>query len=84
MFFTSFSLTEPNRTCFSLVFHLPNLIEHVFHFTNLIEHRIELTDDTPVFTRQYPIPQALQEVLQEQISLLLEQGIIELSRSPYG
>lgn len=52
--------------------------------TNLVVHRIELTDAVPVFIRQYPIPQALQGVLQEQINKLLCEGVIEPSESPYN
>ena len=61
------------------IFHLPG--EHL-STCNLVEHKIETVDDVPINVRQYPIPQALQEVVRDQVDKLLAADIIEHSDSP--
>ena len=63
------------------IFYLPG---EPLPATNLVEHRISLIDDIPVNIRQYPIPQALQEFVREQINVLLQAGVIEPSESEYN
>ena len=52
--------------------------------TRLIEHDIVLQDDTPVFARPRPIPFHLREVVHEQISRMLELGVIQKSVSSWS
>ena len=52
--------------------------------TNLGEHRIDLTDDTPVRCKSYPVPYALYDDMEKEIRGMLEMGIIEPSDSPYN
>ena len=52
--------------------------------TNAIHHRIETGAAHPVFVPPYRVPQALQPVLREQIKEMLEQGIIEPSKSEWA
>ena len=63
------------------IFHLPS---ERLPATNLVEHRIDLINEIPIYVRQYPIPQALEEFVRLQINILLETGIIEHSTSEYN
>lgn len=49
--------------------------------TNLIEHKIETGDAEPIFKRPYPVPHALRNELKDQISKMIEDGIIVPSTS---
>ena len=40
------------------IYHLPGKRQPA---TNLVEHRIDIIDEIPIYVRQYPIPQALEE-----------------------
>lgn len=54
-------------------------------FTNLTEHRIPIKEGTtPIYTRQYRIPETQQIELNKQIKELEQQGIIEPSFSPWN
>ena len=48
-----------------------------------VEHRIELTEE-PKKKSPYPVPPALREVLNNQISEMIEQGVIRECSSPYA
>ncbi len=49
------------------------------------EHEsFELTDDVPVYCRQYPLPRAAREAVKECMKEFLEAGIIKPSISPYN
>ena len=63
------------------IFYLPG---EPLPATNLVEHRINLIDDIPINIRQYPLPQALQDFVCEQIGVLLKAGVIEPSESEYN
>lgn len=53
-------------------------------FTNNVKHEIRLKDDTPVHVKSYRYPFALKNEVQNQVSKLLEDGIIRPSQSPYS
>lgn len=53
-------------------------------FTNEIKHGIRLKDEAPVYTKSYRYPQVLKQEVQQQVSKLLEQGIIRHSISPWN
>jgi O-acetyl-ADP-ribose deacetylase (regulator of RNase III) len=48
------------------------------------EHEIKLSDNTPVSSPQYPIPYHLRDVVRAQLDLLLKQGVIRPSKSPWN
>ena len=48
------------------------------------EHRIDLTTDTPVRSKPYPVPHAIRESLKMDIDAMLEMGVIQKSSSPYA
>ena len=52
--------------------------------TNLIEHTIELTDDKPIRVKQYPMPYAERENVEDEIVKMYGQDIIEKGQSDYN
>ena len=52
--------------------------------TDMIEHKIELTDNTPVRSRPFPLPYAMRENLKREIEDMLSLGIIRESNSPFA
>jgi len=52
--------------------------------TALGEHSINLTSMDPVHSKPYPIPHAMQEVVEKELETMLSLGIIEPSSSAYA
>ena len=52
--------------------------------TNLIRHEIKTTTQEPVRTKQYPMPYAKQQAVEEEVKKMLEAGVIEPANSPYN
>ncbi|XP_076456339.1 uncharacterized protein LOC143290708 [Babylonia areolata] len=52
--------------------------------THLETCTIQLISDTPVRTRQYPLPYSQRETIQEEVESMLKMGVIEPSWSPYS
>lgn len=52
--------------------------------TNLLQHTIKLRSDTPIRSKSYPIPFAMQTELEEDVQHMLELGVVEPSNSPYS
>lgn len=66
------------------VFHLPG---DVLTYTTVVKHQIPLVPEaegTVINQRPYRIPQAQQEALQQEISGMLNDGIISSSTSPFN
>lgn len=61
----------------------PSLFKETPGFTSLVQHKIRLKKDAPVRQRSYRIPERLVPVLQKEIMLMLELGIIEVSSSEW-
>ncbi|KAJ0044064.1 hypothetical protein NL108_006172 [Boleophthalmus pectinirostris] len=61
----------------------PSLFQETPGFTSLVQHKIRLKKDAPVRQRSYRIPERLVPVLQKEIKLMLELGIIEVSSSEW-
>lgn len=53
-------------------------------FTNKIKHSIRTTDELPVYTKSYRYPFVHRQEVQDQISKMLEQGIIRPSQSAWS
>jgi len=62
-------------------FHLP---EEKLQCTNITKHTIPTTDDLPIHVKQYRYPPAHKDEIDRQINHLLENDIIQPSRSPYN
>lgn len=52
--------------------------------TTLGEHSITLTTDDPIHSKPYPIPHAMQDVVEKELETMLSLGIIEPSTSAYA
>jgi hypothetical protein len=52
--------------------------------TNLIKHDIDLKDEAPIYTKQYPLPFAHRQEVKELVKKLLDAGIIERSVSSWN
>lgn len=63
------------------VFYLDN---EPLTFTNKIKHSIKTTDELPVYTKSYRYPYIHRQEVQEQISKMLDQGIIRPSNSAWS
>lgn len=55
-----------------------------FTFTNQIKHSIRTTDEIPVYTKSYRYPYVHRQEVQNQISKMLQQGIIHPSQSAWN
>lgn len=52
--------------------------------TNWVECHLELTTDTPVHVKQYPLPFATRENVEKEVDEMRTLGIIEEAHSPYN
>ena len=66
---------------FPYQFYLPS---DKLHSTNTIQHSIETVNETPINTKQYRFPPIHKDEIRNQVSALLEKGIIQQSTSPYN
>lgn len=53
-------------------------------FTHQVKHKLRLTDDTPIFVRNYRLAPKQKQEIDKQISSLLAQNIIQESSSPWS
>lgn len=53
-------------------------------FTNQIKHNINLTEETPIFTKTYRYPQVHKSEVNKQVNQMLKDGIIQPSNSPWS
>lgn len=53
-------------------------------FTNQVKHKINLTDETPIYTKTYRYPEIHRQEVNSQISKMLNDGIIQNSTSPWS
>ncbi|KAL3999724.1 growth arrest and DNA-damage-inducible protein [Sarotherodon galilaeus] len=61
----------------------PQLFRETPGFTSLVQHKIRVKEDAPVRQKSYRIPERLVPVLQKEIKLMLDLGIIEVSSSEW-
>jgi hypothetical protein len=52
--------------------------------TNLAEHSIMLTSEEPIRSKPYPTPHAMRDTVRNEVTKMLDMGIIERSDSPYA
>ena len=52
--------------------------------TKILAHKIELTNTTPVYHRQFPIPMEHAPVIKDHVEKWLAMGIVEPAQSPYN
>lgn len=60
------------------------LDEQNLDFTNVIQHEIKTANDRPVYMKMYRYPRVHEKEICKQIDLMLKQGIIRDSNSPYN
>lgn len=53
-------------------------------FTNQIKHKINLTNETPIFTKTYRYPEIHKKEVNTQMDQMLKNGIIQPSNSPWS
>ena len=53
-------------------------------WTDAVSHRINMRHSRPIYQRQFPIPQAHEDTIQEHVKELLKKGVIERCSSPYN
>lgn len=75
--------TELLQLCreFSDVFYLEG---DKLSVNNFYTQRLHLKDETPVFIKNYRLPQTQKEIIKSTVNELLENDLIELSQSPYN
>lgn len=66
------------------LFKLLNQFRDVFYNTNAIGHRINTVDELPIYSKTYHYPFCHREGVQQQVSKMLEQGVIRPSDSPHS
>ena len=52
--------------------------------THLAEHEIEVTTNKPVRVKQYPMPYSVREAVNQEVSHMLEMGVVEAAKTPYN
>lgn len=52
-------------------------------FTHKIKHNIRTSDNIPIHTKSYKYPQIFETEVQQQVKMMLNDGIIKESISPY-
>ena len=52
--------------------------------THLVEAEFSLMDHTPIRCKPYPVPEAKEEIIEKEVTLMLEAGIITRSKSDYS
>ena len=52
--------------------------------TTLEEHEIRLYTESPIYTRQYPLPLQSEDLIKKEVQTLLDLGVIERSNSEYA
>ena len=62
-------------------FHLPDEKPST---TELLQHKITVTDETPIFVKQYRLPPAHKREVASQVQKYLEDGIVKPPISPYS
>lgn len=74
---------EIQKLCYQYrdIFYSENL---PLTFTHAVKHKLRLTDDTPVFTKNYRRPPCQQQAIQQQVDDLERKGIIRESISPWS
>ena len=77
------TLAQRNEV-FALLAEFDEVFTDIPSVTNLGEHSIELTSSTPVYSRPYPVPYAMREVVESEIQTMLFMGIIEPSTASYA
>jgi len=61
-----------------------DIFEETLGHTNVVQHKIDTGDSRPM--RQYPrrLPYAYREETRKQVAEMLDQGVIQASRSPWA
>ena len=69
------------RTQHSDIFQKPN---NPLTFTNTVKHEINLTDNSPIYSKTYRYPYIHKEEIQKQIKDMLKNDVIRPSQSPFS
>ena len=65
-----------------LVWRYPDVFTNISGETDVIRHQIELTDDTPIRCKPYPLPYATREELRNEVDSIVDMGVVRPSTSP--
>lgn len=76
---------SPNQTAGlkNLIYEFKDIFTDKPGLTELVKHVINVTDQSPIRERPYPIPFSTRESLEKEIDKMLQEGIIEKSNSEY-
>lgn len=84
-------LNHCNEEEFEAIYNLCYEFRDIFYvdgtpltFTNQVKHKINLTDETPIYTRNYRYPEIYKNEVHNQIDTMLKNGIIRESSSPFN
>lgn len=78
------SIPEIHMEIRAVVNQFPDILTDIPHKTNLAECEIRVEDDTPVRTRQFPVPFAHKDIIRKEVEDMLKLGVIEPAQSPYS
>ena len=68
----------------SLLHEFQDIFTDVPKVTNLLEHSIPLTSDDPICSKPYPVPLSMGHIIKDEVSKMLELGVIEPSTANYA
>ena len=74
---------QPHPKLTTILEHYDDVFEGI-GYTELTEHRIELKEDTIINSKPFPVPHAYREEVRKMIKDMLDQGIIEPSKSEWS
>jgi len=75
---------EQKKEVTDLLTEFQDIFSDVPGLTTLGEHSVTLTTDEPIPSKPYPLPYAMQEVVDKELETMLKMGIIESSSSAYA
>jgi len=75
---------EQTKEVTDLLTKFQDIFSDVPGLTTLSEHSVTLTTDVPIRSKPYPLPYAMQEMVDKELETMLKLEIIESSSSAYA